>query len=116
MNRRAIAMLLLTGCAAPQPVLVLPTEVEDPPTDTEALGATKAAAEGRGGTTVIEYCITPEGSVDKVTVQQSQDPEVDAVFVEQVEGRKYEPATRDGEPYEYCTKESFDFRPLPMEQ
>lgn len=116
MDRWALVTLLVVGCAPPAPVLVSPTEVDAPPTDIEALGATQAAAEGRGGTTVVEYCITPEGSVDKVSVQQSQDPEVDAIFVKQLQARKYEPATRDGEPYEFCTKESFDFRPTPAEE
>lgn len=106
-----LVLAVLAACAKPAPKLVAPQEVVSPAPDVEALAKTKAAEDGRGGTTVVSFCIDPDGKVIDVEVAQSQDPEVDAIFVQQVQGRTYRPATRDGVPYETCTKESFDFRP-----
>lgn len=98
------------GCKPPPAKLVNPVEVQAPAPDQDRLAQTEAAKGGRSGPVRVEYCIGEDGTTSQVTVVESLDPEVDAIVVETVEGWTYEPATRNGQPYETCTDYTFRFR------
>jgi TonB family protein len=104
----AASLATFTGCKKPEPVLVSPKEVEVAPLDQGRLSQTQAAEQGKGGSVKVKYCIDPEGQTQDVEVVESfGDAEVDALVVETVDAWRYEPATRDGIPYETCSDYTF---------
>jgi TonB family protein len=101
---------LAASCKKPAPVLVAPQEVHAPQLDAAELGDTAAAKAGTDGEVRIGYCVDPEGLAQDVKVLSSFDPEIDARAVELVKTWRFQPATRDGVPYETCTDVTFVLR------
>jgi periplasmic protein TonB len=108
-----LAAMLVFGasCKKPEPALVSPREVETPGPDAARLAETQAAREGRSGSVKVAYCIDPEGETKDVEVVESfGDPQVDALVVQTVDAWRYQPATRDGVPFEQCTDYTFELQ------
>lgn len=101
---------LAASCKKPAPVLVAPQEVHAPQLDAAELGDTAAAKAGTDGEVRIGYCVDPDGIAQDVKVLSSFDPEIDARAVELVKTWRFQPATRDGVPYETCTDVTFVLR------
>jgi TonB family protein len=99
---------MLTACKKPVPKLVAPVEVDVPQLDSEALANSNAAAEGKSGSVKLGYCVGVDGKTHDVEVLEPFDPEIDALATNTVQGWTFQPATRDGEPYEFCTDVTFD--------
>ena len=114
--RSATALLVLAclltavSCQKPVPKMVAPVEVEAPRLDQDALSSSQAAAEGKNGSVKIAYCVGVDGKTHDVAVAEPFDPEIDALAVSTVQGWTFEPATRDGEAYDFCTDVTFDLR------
>ena len=100
----------LTGCPKPVPKMVPPQEIEAPRMDPDALAQTDAAAEGKSGAVKVAYCVAPSGEVHGVEVVEPFSSDVDALAVQTVKTWRFAPATRDGEPYDFCTDVTFDLR------
>jgi TonB family protein len=112
LSRRLALLLALAavGCPKPVPKMKTPVEVDAPRMDPDALAGTTAAKEGKSGTVALSYCVDERGHTDDVKVSAPFDDEIDAIAVETVRGWTFEPATRDGEPYYFCTDITFDLR------
>lgn len=106
----ALCVPALVACKKPAPVLVAPQEVHAPQLQAADLTDTAAAEEGRSGEVRVGYCVDTEGLAQDVAVLSSFDPEVDARAVELVKTWRFQPATRDGVPYETCTDVTFVLR------
>jgi TonB family protein len=104
------AALLVPGCKKPTPTLRAPQELQTPGLDREKLAATDAAEQRQSGVVRVDYCVDTDGRPQKVAVTEPMTPEVDALAVETVRAWTFTPATRDGEPYEFCTDVTFDVR------
>jgi TonB family protein len=105
----ALIVLAASACKKPEPALVSPREVHTPGLDADRLARSEAARAGTRGSVKVEYCIDPDGETQDIEVVESfGDPEVDALVVETVDAWRYEPATRDGVPFEQCTDYTFD--------
>jgi TonB family protein len=113
--RRILVLALMAAaaaaCAKPVPKLVTPKAIENPLPQPEEVAATKAAQAGKSGAVRVSYCVDVEGKAQRVTVKQTVDPEYDRIAVETVQRWTFEPATRDGAPYEHCSEVSIDFQP-----
>ena len=105
-----IAAVSLPGCKKPVPKMVTPVEVDAPRMDQTALDQSQAAQEHKSGSVKLSYCVGVDGKTHDVAVVDAFDPEVDALAVKTVEGWIFKPATRDGEPYDFCTDVTFDLR------
>lgn len=78
--------------------------------DQEALAQTDAAKQSKSGSVKVAYCVAPSGTTHDVQVTEPFSPDVDALAVQTVQGWTFRPATRDGEPYDFCTDITFDLR------
>jgi TonB family protein len=111
MRRFLLLALTIAACAKPVPKVVTPKAVENPLPDPERVAATNAAQEGKRGAVRLMYCVDVEGKAQRVTIKQTIDPEYDQLAVETVQQWTFEPATKDGVPYEHCSEVSIDFQP-----
>jgi TonB family protein len=98
-----VVVAAVGSCAKPAPALVSPRELENSPPDPALLEQTQAAQQGRDGAVRVKFCIDPQGVPRDVNVVESFEPETDAIAIRTVEQWRYAPATRDGEPYTFCT-------------
>lgn len=85
-------------------------EVHAPKLQAADLADTDAARAGKGGDVRVAYCVDPDGLAQDVEVLTPLDPEIDARAVELVKTWRFQPATRDGVPYETCTDVTFVLR------
>ena len=104
--------LLAIGCRPPPgPVVVSPKAIDKPMPKPKKVGKTKAAAAGKAGSVTVAYCVDTDGKTQDVVVKVPVDPEYDRLAVKAVKRWTFEPATRDGVPYEHCTDATIEFRP-----
>jgi TonB family protein len=104
------AAVSLLGCKKPVPKMVTPVEVDAPRMDQAALDQSQAAQDHKSGSVKLSYCVGVDGKTHDVAVVEAFDPEIDALAVKTIEGWTFQPATRDGEPYDFCTDVTFDLR------
>jgi TonB family protein len=113
--RRLFVLVVLVATAAacrkPVPKIVTPKAIERPLPQPEEVAATRAAQDGKSGSVRVAYCVDTDGKAQDVAVQQPVDPEYDAIAVSTVKQWTFEPATRDGVPYEHCTEAAIEFQP-----
>ena len=78
----------------------------DPPR--EALLGTRAATARRGGTSVVEFCVSADGKVDKVATRRSAgDADVDRICRETLRRWRFSPLTVQGRATRMCSEFSF---------
>ncbi len=111
MRRMLLLAVVAAACAKPVPKIVTPKAIANPLPEPERVGATNAARAGKSGPVKVSYCVDTDGAAQDVAVKESVDPEYDAIAVETVKRWTFEPATKDGVPYEHCTEVSIEFRP-----
>lgn len=90
--------------------MVAPVEVEAPRMDQESLNKSQAAQDGKSGSVKLTYCVGVDGTTHDVAVAEPFDPEIDALALSTVQAWTFKPATKDGEPYDFCTDVTFDLR------
>jgi TonB family protein len=108
--RALLVLVALVGCKKPVPVVVSPQAIENPMPSPEKVGQTAAAKAGKNGATKVGYCVSVEGKTEDVTVLEPFEPEFDALAVATVQSWRFEPATRDGQPYLHCTDVRIELR------
>jgi TonB family protein len=111
MKTRVLLLLALAvACKKPVPVVVSPKAIENAMPSPEQVAETAAAKAGKNGATKVGYCVSTEGNTEDVTVLEPFEPEFDALAVATVQAWKFEPATRDGQPYLHCTDVRIELR------
>jgi protein TonB len=111
MRRVLFLAVMAAACAKPIPKVVTPKAIDNPLPASDRVAATNAAQAGKTGSVKISYCVDTDGAAQDVVVKESFDPEYDAIAVETVKRWTFEPATRDGVPYEHCSDVAIEFRP-----
>jgi protein TonB len=108
-----LAVLVAAAAACPKPVpkIVTPKAIERPLPEPARVAETQAAQAGKSGSVRVAYCVDTDGKAQDVTVKESVDPEYDAIAMETVKRWTFEPATRDGVPYEHCSDVAIEFQP-----
>lgn len=78
----------------------------DPPRD--ALLATRAGTLGRGGTSVVEFCVGADGKVDKVSTKRSAgDGDVDRICRDTLRRWRFSPLQVQGRATRMCSEVAF---------
>ncbi len=106
----ALFALASLGCKKPIPVVQSPKAIENPMPAPERIAETAAAKDGKSGATKVGYCVDTDGKAQGVKVLEAFEPEFDALAIATVQGWRFEPATRDGVPYEHCTDVRIELR------
>lgn len=104
-------LVATSACAKPVPKVVTPKAIENPMPKPKRVAKTKAAQEGKAGSVRVSYCVDTDGKAQDVAVKEPFDPEYDEIAIDTVKKWTFEPATRDGVPYEHCTDVAIEFRP-----
>ena len=102
------AVLLLSGCAAPQTVVNMnddlppwdPTALEQPPRPTSMSAPIYPAALRRAeitGEVLVEFVVTSTGQVTRVRAVESTNPEFSAAAEAAVRKWRFQPGMKDGQ-------------------
>lgn len=106
----AFVALAVLGCKKPLPVVNVPKPTHNAMPAAELIAETAAAKAGTNGAVKVGYCVDTDGKAQDVKVVEPFEPEFDALAVATVKDWRFEPATRDGVPYEHCTDVRIELR------
>lgn len=74
----------------------------------EALAATRAGGAGRGGTTVVDFCVGADGKVDRVTTKRSAgDADIDRICRDTLRRWRFTPHEVGGRAKRMCSEYTF---------